>query len=290
MSNTSHPDHDRYAREGREVKLFEEEYGDDWEGTMIEYDRDFVSLPGYMAKAAHQGDLRTVVQWLHKGNSKERANAKYKEGANMGLLIVNPFYLAASCQSKGKHFEAVPLLLSWGAELFDEGKQITSQEKKELWGRRCEITSAPKPRDDLVGKTCVAEEYIKEFDQYKVQVEFTNEVLLLGSDRLKLRDRTPLDPGYYVESENNRLLRRDFKSNEECQAFIACLGVEKEERLENDPDAEAKAEQAAADLLAELGMEDLEGPSSNATKKKEKRRPAATVKKKKRGGKKKGRK
>ncbi|EJK56109.1 hypothetical protein THAOC_24066, partial [Thalassiosira oceanica] len=69
---------------------------------------------------------------------------------------------------------------------------------------------------------------------------------------------------------------RDFKSNVECQAFIACLGVEKEERLENDPDAEANAEQAAADLLAELGMEDLEGPSSNATKKKEKRRPAAT--------------
>ena len=44
MSDSSHPDHDRYARE---VKLFEEEYGDDWEGTMIEYDRDFVSLPGY---------------------------------------------------------------------------------------------------------------------------------------------------------------------------------------------------------------------------------------------------
>jgi len=31
-------------------------------------------------------------------------------------------------------------------------------------------------------------------------------------------------------------------------------------------DAEAKAEQAATDLLAELGLEELEGPSSSASK------------------------
>lgn len=204
---------------------------------------------------------------------------------------------------------AVKLLMSWGAELFEEGEpsikemklalcetitsngyvQIAKLMSSELGGRRCEIVCAPNTRGDLVGKTCVVHEYIIESNQYKVTIEFTNEVLLLGSDHLKRRDRTPQDPGYYVESENNGLNRRDFKSNEECQAFIACLSVEKEERLENDPDAKAKAEQAATDLLAELGLEDLEGPSSNASKKKEKQ-SAATGKKKKRGGKKKGRK
>ncbi|EJK72895.1 hypothetical protein THAOC_05528, partial [Thalassiosira oceanica] len=52
------------------------------------------------------------------------------------------------------------------------------------------------------------------------------------------------------------------------------------------PEAEAKAEQAAADLLAELGLDDLEG-SSNAPKKGARSAPPAG-KKKKRGGKKKG--
>ena len=59
--------------------------------------------------------------------------------------------------------------------------------------------------------------------------------------------------------------------------------------IEDDPDAEAKAEQAAADLLAELGLDDLEDPSGNAPKKGARSAPPAG-KKKKRGGKKKGRK
>ncbi|EJK66500.1 hypothetical protein THAOC_12579, partial [Thalassiosira oceanica] len=158
----------------------------------------------------------------------------------------------------------------------------------ELGGRRCEITSAPKTRDDLVGKTCVANKYIEESNQYRVTMEFTNEVLLIGSDHLKRRDRTPQDPGYYVECKNNRLIRREFKSNEECRAFFASLGAGVGELLNVDPDAGAKAEQAAADLLAELGLGDLESPSSSASKKNQ---PTSLGgKKKKRGGKKKGRK
>ena len=97
-------------------------------------------------------------------------------------------------------------------------------------------------------------------------MEFTNEELLLGVDNLKRRDRTPQDPGYYVECKNNRLIRRDFNSNEECQAFVAALNKEVEV-VGADSDADAKAEQAAANLLAELGLEDLEGPTSSATKK-----------------------
>ena len=55
---------------------------------------------------------------------------------------------------------------------------------------------------------------------------------------------------------------------------------------EVDQDAEAKAEQAAADLLAELGLDDLEGPIVEESNKKKQ----SSGKKKKRGGKKKGRK
>jgi len=202
------------------------------------------------------------------------------------------------------HLTTIRLLLSWGAELFHEGKQISSQEFKQLvdsivlegnaavanlissdlGGRRCKIVSAPNTRDDLVGKMCVVGRHI---GQYEVTVEFTNESLLLGADNLERCDRTPHDPGYFVECKNNRLIRRDFKSNEECRAFIASLGKD-EGLLEVDPDAEAKAEQAAADLLAELGLEDLEGPSSSASKRG--KQPVAAGKTNKRGGKKKGRK
>ena len=196
------------------------------------------------------------------------------------------------------------MLLSWGAELFLHGKQLTKEEKlglcdaisernttarllsSELGGRRCEIVSAPNTHGNLIGKTCVVEEYVTESDQYKVTVEFTNEDLLLGAANLKRRDRTPQDPGYYVEWKSSRLIRREFESNEACQAFIANLSAQKEERFDFDPDAEAKAEQAAADLLAELGLDDLEGPSIEESNKKK----PTSGKKKKRGVKKKGRK
>ncbi|EJK67634.1 hypothetical protein THAOC_11305 [Thalassiosira oceanica] len=325
----------RYELNAREVKRFEAEFGEDWDGTMIEYDRDFVDLPLYVANAAYSDDFRTVLQWLNKGNLKERANAKCKDGGYISLLYfaatekqpdlmsylllngadVNILdsrgasVLTSFCLVEDNLSETVRLLLSWGAELIEKGEQVTCQEVKlslcyeiattgnieianlmssELGGRRCEIVSGPKTRDDLVGKTCVVEDYVEISDQYKVRMEFTNEELLLGVGDLKRRDRTPQDPGYYVECKNNRLKRRDFKSNEECRAFVSSLGSDEEESSEVDPDADAKAEQAAADLLAELGLEDLEGPNSSASKKNN--QPAASGKKKKRGGKKKGRK
>ncbi|EJK65264.1 hypothetical protein THAOC_13896, partial [Thalassiosira oceanica] len=324
----------KYEHCVREVKQFEAEYGEDWDGTMIEYDSDFVNLPKYVGRAVCGGDFRTVLPWLNKGNLKERVNAKFDVAGNMGLLCFAALYrqhdlmsylllkgadvnildaagcsvLTPCCRAEDNPSKPVRLLLGWGAENVVKGERF-SQERKlalrheisakghvkiasllssELGGRRCEIVSAPKTRDDLVGKTCVAEEYIEISDQYKIRMEFTNEELLLGVGNLKRRDRTPQDPGYYVECKNNRLIRRDFKSNQECQAFIASLGSDVEESSEVDPDADAKAEQAAADLLAELGLDDLEGPSSSAPKKNN--QPAASGKKKKRGGKKKGRK
>ena len=334
-----------YKESARRVKEFEAEYGEDWDGIMVEYENDFVSLPSYVNTAASQGNVRTVLQWLGKGSIKERVNAKCEDIGNTGLLLAATMGLvmglvrSTACDQQHDlmsymllngadvnaldaagmsvlimarltkdYLETVSLLLSWGAEFIEEGKQITRLGRKlggldvipgrrmaiaklissELGGRRCEIISAPGTRDDLIGKTCVVDEYIVQSDQYKVAMEFTNEVLLVGADKLKRRDRTPQDPGYYVECKNNRLIRRDFKSNEECQAFIASLGAEKGESAEVDPDAENKAEQAAADLLAELGLEDLEGPSIDASDKG--KQPVAAGKKKKRGGKKKGRK
>ena len=331
--DTAHPRYDEYAAR---VKEFEAEYGEDWESTVIEYDNDVANLPKYVAvaAAAGEGHSRTVLQWLGKGNIKERVNAKSKDMGNASLLFSAALYkehnlmsylllngadvnivnssgtsvlVTVGCES-GNHLQTARLLLCWGAELFLAGKQVTKEEKlflcnesskrgnaalsdlmsSELGGRRCEIVSAPSTRGDLVGKTCVVDEYIEKSDQYKVKMEFTNEVLLLGADSLKRRDRTPQDPGYYVEWQNNRLIRRDFKSNEECQAFIASLGAEMDKVAEVDPDAEAKAEQAAADLLAELGLEDLDGLSSSAMKKE--KQPKAAGDKKKRGGRKKGRK
>ncbi|EJK69960.1 hypothetical protein THAOC_08730, partial [Thalassiosira oceanica] len=336
MEDTSHP---KYERHARMVKQFEAEYGEDWDGTMIEYDSDFVNLPMYVIKKALlNDDFRSVLQWLGKGKIEERVNAKCEEAGNAGLLYIcvtltasskqldlmsylllngadvnildfgGSSVLTASCVAEDIPSASIRLLLSWGAEHTEKGEQATKVGKlsfcleiaekgnvelanlmsTELGGRRCEIVSAPRTRDDLVGKTCVVEEYIEISDQYKVTMEFTNEVLLLGSVNLKRRDRTPQDPGYHVEYKNNRLIRRDFKSNEECQAFIASLRADVEESSEIDRNAEARAEQAAADLLAELGLEDLEGPKSSATKKE--KQPAASDKKKKRGGKKKGRK
>ncbi|EJK68776.1 hypothetical protein THAOC_10018 [Thalassiosira oceanica] len=329
----SDPQYEKYAQE---VKQFEAEYGEDWEGTVIEYDDNCVSLPSYVVEAARGGNIRTALQWLGKGNIKDRVNAKCEFAGNVGLLFVAAdakdydlmtFLLlngadmnimisigysllsALIGNDSRSHLTAIRLLLSWGAEVFVEGSRMKSQELKqlvdqmimegnvtvanlissELGGRRCKIVSAPDNRDDLVGKTCVVGRHIKNSGQYEVTVEFTNESLLLGADNLERYDRTPNDPGYFVECKNNRLIRRDFESNEECRAFIASLSADEGGFAEVDPEAEAKAEQAAADLLAELGLDDLEDQSSNAPKKGARSAPPAG-KKKKRGGKKKGRK
>ncbi|EJK72164.1 hypothetical protein THAOC_06332 [Thalassiosira oceanica] len=308
----SDPDYEQCARK---VKQFEAEYGEDWESTAIEYGNDCINLPLYVIEAAKGGNIRTALQWLGKGNIKDRINAKCEIFGNAGLLITAALtkeydlmtflllngadvnitnstgasVLALICD-KMTHLSTIRLLLSWGAELFHEGKQISSQEFKQLVdsivleGNAASVP--PNTRDDLVGKMCVVGRHI---GQYEVTVEFTNESLLLGADNLERCDRTPQDPGYFVECKNNRLLRRDFESNEECRAFIASLGPDEGGLTEVNPEAEARAEQAAADLLAELGLDDLEDPSSNAPKKGARSAPPAG-KKKKRGGKKKGRK
>ena len=183
------------------------------------------------------------------------------------------------------------LLLSWGANFFTDevgcsreycvsksrkhGKRdLANLLESELGGRRCEIINLTS-RTELNGKTCVADEYIPDSNQYKVVLETkTKEVLVLGPDNLKRRDRTPQDCGYYIEFKNGRTVRHDFDSSEECRAFVATMNGGEVQPVVTEG-AEARAEQAAADLLAELGLDDLPNDvvtSDNQVKKSKKRK------------------
>ncbi|EJK58238.1 hypothetical protein THAOC_21655, partial [Thalassiosira oceanica] len=165
----------------------------------------------------------------------------------------------------------IRLLLSWGASFFPgrecsrEGfisdarkhgrHELANLLESELGGRRCEIVNLS-ARPELNGKTCVVDEYLPACDHYKVTLETKSEdVLVLGPKNLKRRDRTPQDCGYYIEFKNGRTIRHDFDSSEECQVFVAALEKGDAQPIVTE-ESEAAAEQAAAELLAELGLED----------------------------------
>ena len=153
--------------------------------------------------------------------------------------------------------------------------------ESELEGRRCEIINLAS-RPELNGRTCVADEYLPDSNQYKVTLDTkSKEVLVLGPDNLKRRDRTPQDCGYYIEFKNGRTIRHDFDSSEDCRAFVAALNRDDTQPAVTE-EAEARAEQAAAELLAELGIDDSPNnvPTGGDQAKKSKKR-------KKKGGKKK---
>ena len=168
--------------------------------------------------------------------------------------------------------ERARLLLSWGASFVtdEEGcsrefcvsesrkhgkRDLANLLESELGGRRCEVVNLSS-RPELNGKTCVVDEYLPDCNEYKVTLETkTKEVLVLGPDNLKRRDRTPQDCGYYIEFKNGRAIRRDFDSSEDCKAFVAALNKGEAQPVVTE-EAEARAEQAAAELLAELGLDD----------------------------------
>ncbi|EJK54616.1 hypothetical protein THAOC_25738 [Thalassiosira oceanica] len=191
--------------------------------------------------------------------------------------------------------DRIRLLLSWGASFFpgDEcsreacirkariyGRpELADLLESELGGRRCEIINLSS-QPELNGKTCVADEYLPDSNQYKVTLETkSKEVIILDPDNLKRRDRTPQDCGYYIEFKNGRTIRHDFDSSEECQAFVAAMNRDESQPAVTE-EAEARAERAAAELLAELGLDDSphEAPTGEDQAKKSK-------KKKKKGGK-----
>ncbi|EJK67061.1 hypothetical protein THAOC_11954 [Thalassiosira oceanica] len=245
------------------------------------------SLPA-LTLACMNGHLSLMTQLL-------------QAGANIDLMACNGStaigYMFTSDTEENLN-DRIRLSLSWGASFFPDGglcgtsreyciRQATTDGehelanllKSELGGRRCEIinlSSSP----ELNGKTCVADEYLQGSDLYKVTLETkSKEVLLLDSGNLKRRDRTPQDCGYYVEFKNGRTIRHDFDSNEDCQAFVAALNNNGETQPAVTVEEEAAAEQAAAELLAELGLDDSPGEASRGCK--------AKKSKKKKGGKKK---
>ncbi|EJK49615.1 hypothetical protein THAOC_31492 [Thalassiosira oceanica] len=190
--------------------------------------------------------------------------------------------------------EKARLLLSWGASFFPEsvcsrefcissarkyGKhELANLLESELGGRRCEIVNLS-VQPELNGKTCVADEYLPDSNQYRVTLETkSKEVLVLSPEHLKRRDRTPDDCGYYIEFKNGRTIQHDFDSSQDCQAFVLALEKGDAQPVVTEETA-ARAEQVAAELLAELELDDPPDESSKCCKTK--------TSKKKKGGKKK---
>jgi len=183
--------------------------------------------------------------------------------------------------------EKIRLLLCWGASFFPgvgesretcisiartKGEhELANLLESELGGRRCEIINLSS-RPELNGKTCVADVYLADSNQYKVTLETkSKKVLILGPDNLKRRDRTPHDCGYYIEFKNGRTVRHDFDSSEDCQAFVAALNRGERQPVVTE-EAEARAEQVAAELLAELGLDDSPNNISSGQIKKSKKK------------------
>ncbi|EJK54979.1 hypothetical protein THAOC_25346 [Thalassiosira oceanica] len=300
-------------------------------------DKPTVVMPDYITRAVGTGDIKSVLRWINANRSEDRANAVSSAemlstpaltiaslcgclelmtlllqlGANinardcMGLAAIQALCASSNLVAKEGVSDRIRLLLSWGASFFFPGDQARKCSKpelanlldSELWGRRCEIINLSS-QPELNGKTCVVDEYLPDSNQYKVTLETkSKEVLVLSPDNLKRWDRTPQDCGYYVEYKNGRTIRHDFDSSEECQAFVmATNGDETEPAVTKE--AEARAERAAADLLAELGLNDSPdesgGDQANKSKKKKKmgleNAPGgclAKKSKKKKGGKKK---
>ena len=178
---------------------------------------------------------------------------------------------------RGDVTERAKLLLSCGASFIpDRGSskeccihiarkngehELANLIESDLGGRRCEISNLSS-RPELNGKTCVADQYLPDSNKYRVTLETKRkEVLILSTDNLKRRDRTPQDCGYYIEFKNGRTVRHDFDSSGDCQAFVAALDKGETQPVVTE-EAEARAEQAAAELLAELGLEDSPNESS----------------------------
>ena len=201
-----------------------------------------------------------------------------------------------SVLARGNACDMVKLFLSWGASFFPgEGFSreycasraleigeygLANLFKSELGGRRCEIVNLTS-RPEINGQTCVVDEYLPTSNQYKVTLESKDkEVLLIGPDNLKRRDRTPQDCGYYIEYKNGRTIRHDFESSEDCQAFVAALNKGETQPVVTE-EAEARAEQAAAELLAELGLDDSPNESSSGGRVKKSKKKKGGKKKKK---------
>mmetsp|Transcript_30192 Transcript_30192/g.68905 ORF Transcript_30192/g.68905 Transcript_30192/m.68905 type:complete len:415 (-) Transcript_30192:163-1407(-) len=286
--------------------------------TVLEdHDDNPLELPDYIGKCVAQNNAARMIRWFGDRKSpqfKDRINAQIFSCGNMALLHIcgeenntniasillqlgadvdikdsqaATFLVRTLAYGQGDFETCGKLALEWGAATtghpIDVIKILAGTEsadgifqatllKSEYGGRRCEVMGHERP--DLNGDTCVVNEYLPETDEYKVVMEHTREKLVLGPNNLKRRDRTRQDPGYYIEVKANRIIRREFDSNEECQAYVASITGSDEV----DDAACAKADQAAAELLSELGLDGddlgakvVKGKSTTKSGKKKKR-------------------
>jgi hypothetical protein len=204
-----------------------------------------LDLPHEICVAAANNNIKKVLEWLgDEPIPKERINASnpnkmYRtllheaEFENLTGLMSVLLQLGASVDPQSstgmtplvqavreiENEPAARLLLEWGAQALPPGQEEAAWEpatiagnhalaalmKTPLGGRRCEIVGLQQ-RSDLNGLTGVATEYMPSKDRYSVQVEQSQEYVLIRSANLKRRDRTAKDPGVYyhfmAESSN----------------------------------------------------------------------------------------
>ena len=273
-----------YTRNAACLKRFEKEIGSNWDGTVLKDNEVFEVLPECIARAAFQNHIKRVLRWIKPGgDDQNRVNAKaemnhcsFDIAALKGHCILASTLLQLEAnvntkdsfgktpldnmtRSRSLDTKFVRLLLEWGGEI--EGPRhctLASLLQSELGGRRCKINNMTS-RADLNGKTCVADEYLPNTDQYKVIVESSKEMLMIDAENLEQRDHTPEDCGYFIEFKNGRTVRHNFAFKEDCRTFLTSFDGENSRPAVVSAEKDARAaDQAAAKLLAELGIEEGE--------------------------------
>lgn len=206
----------------------------------IEYILGWLESSNYDVNAMGSG-LGRVTLLFGSCNTQnlEFTSFLLQEGANTEIMnIVGHTALGNELHNRTELSDAARLLLTWGAKIpaksdfstyFDdlfanksEGWEFIREStllQSEFGGRRCELINLNQ-RADLMGKTCVVMKYLPRKDRYKIKMEHSDESFLVGPDNLKRRDRTPDDPGYYINYENGQPVCYKFTSNEKCQAFV----------------------------------------------------------------------
>jgi len=252
-----------YAQILAKIDELEKEIGDwDYEDALDYYDEDdCVNLPTEVLEAVSEhGDIQEVLDWLGPPPiDPKRVNAKCPSLLNMtlmhiammagnsGLLSILLQYGAnvntvdakgdTLCNPSPQHNPQIRLLLEWGIEFptHKGGREAMSQKAyiqgniilsklllHEFGGRRCEIINLEK-NPKFNGKVCVVEKWLPKKLKYKIILEESGDAGLVGHGNLKRRDRTPTDCGYYITYENGAMVRRDFASKEECEAYVESL-------------------------------------------------------------------